>query len=257
MPIAVVPVLNESSTISLVLDQLQHLPLREIVLILNGCQDNSAEIIQRHQTKVSKKIILFAHPLGIDIPRAIGLKYALTKNAKAVLFVDGDLTASVEPVLYKLLQDVCYRNVDLALTNCYPYPDYRSPLAQEILYYRKTLNRTLGIFHQIGLASPSHGPHCVSRMLMNQIPINAFAIPPLELAFCVEMQGLIKVSAALNDITWHAKERDIAHNIAIAETIIGDCFMAQNYFLHAAPNRKGFYGYHQMRRFDLLEKTLF
>ena len=192
MPITVVPILNEEYTIALVLDQLQRLPLREIVLILNGCQDHSAQIIQHHQTKKRKKVILFAHPLGIDIPRAVGVKYALTQNAKAVLFVDGDLTASIESVLYKLLIDVCYRNIDLALTNCYPYPDYRSPLAQEILYYRKSLNHSLGIFHQIGLASPSHGPHCVSQNLMKRIPLQAFAIPPLEMAFCAEIYGKIK-----------------------------------------------------------------
>jgi len=235
MRLAVVPVKNEEDTILQTLANLEPLALDEIVLVLNGCTDNSLALCQthcqhRHYSRKRKIILLYETALGVDVPRGVGACYAKEQQASAVLFVDGDLTDDISPKLDMMLQTLLRQKQDLVLTNCYPYPDYRSPMAKEIVYHREELNRTLGLFHQIGIATPSHGPHCISSKALHAIPPWAFAIPPVELAEAARLGLKMKVGASLCGNTWHQKVRENSHNEEIAQTIIGDCLMAQQYF---------------------------
>ena len=235
MRLAVVPVKNEEDTILQTLANLEPLALDEVVLVLNGCTDYSLALCQthckhRHYSRKRKVILLYEHALGVDVPRGVGACYAKEQQASAVLFVDGDLTDDISSQLDLMLQTLLRQKQDLVLTNCYPYPDYRSPMAKEIIYHREELNRTLGLFHQIGIATPSHGPHCISGKALCTIPPWAFAIPPVELAEAARLGLKIKVGASLCGNGCHQKMRENGHNEQIAQTIIGDCLMAQHYF---------------------------
>ena len=252
---AVIPILNEADTLSIVLDNLRQIPLLKYsFFILNGCTDQSAEIIQKAKTPYKKNIIIYPDALGFDIPRAVGAYYALKCPVKGVLFLDGDTADDIHHCLNQLARAVCLKHTDLALTNCYPYPKKRFARAKEVLAARGELNRTLGLFHDLGLASPSHGPICAGTEIIKKTNIFSLAVPPLFLAEARLLKGEIKVAAALNTTKYYGAIRDDEHNKLIAETIIGDSKMAKNYYLYNSYDREGYQGYHLKRDFRTLEK---
>lgn len=230
----VIPAYNEEVGIQSVLDNLAQLyPLDFILPVLNGCTDHTRQTVLAHPLIASDlsrlAMIEYPLPLGIDTPRRLGADCAQKLHADAILFVDGDLTGDYADCLQRLLCNVLYKGCDLALTNCYPYIGYRSAVAKTVLYYREKLNRTLNLFSSIGLATPSHGPHCVSRHLIETLGTECFTTPPLLLAKAAEANLNICVAAKLDDGQWHSAQRGNLHNEKIADTIIGDCIAAMEY----------------------------
>lgn len=260
---AVIPILNEEKTLKIVLANLEKIPfLNYAFFVLNGSTDQSLAIVKQAKTNYQKVILSYPTALGFDIPRAVGAFWACQISAnnvannskKAILFLDGDTACDIHQNLKQLAQAVLLENVDLALANCYPYPHKRFALADEVLKSRGELNRTLGLFHDLGLASPSHGPICVSEQIISQIGVSYLAIPPLFMAKVREQQGKIKVATALANNKWYGAPRDDEHNQLIAETIIGDNKMAQNYYLTHTLNREGYPGYHPYRNFQFISQ---
>jgi len=73
----VVPAKNEAGRAVTVLQNLGTLPIDHIIFISNGCKDATMyEVLQMRLPKL--QIIYFHDCLGIDIPRAIGAKVALS-----------------------------------------------------------------------------------------------------------------------------------------------------------------------------------
>lgn len=231
---AVIPACNEETGILSVLDNLAQLYTLDMVLpVLNGCTDHTRQHLLSHplitSSSVQLAMIEYPLPLGIDVPRSWGADCAIRLGADAVLFVDGDLEGEYADCLQSLLCQVLYHGCDLALTNCYPYIGYRSNIAKTVLHYREKLNRTLKLFSAIGLATPSHGPHCVSRRLIETVGSDCFSVPPMMLAKASQANLNIRVAAKLDNEQWHSAQRGDAHNEKIADTIIGDCIAALEY----------------------------
>lgn len=227
---AVIPAYNEEKNIQSVLNNLAHLFSLDIIIpVLNGCTDNTREIVLTHPLAARTALIDYPLPLGIDVPRSWGALCALKFGADTVLFVDGDLQGDYSACLQNLICETAYHKCDLALTNCYPYIGFRSETAKKVLQYREKLNRKLGIFPSVGLATPSHGPHCVSRHLLNTIGTDCLSVPPLMLAKAAQAHLNIRVAARLSINQWKSAERGDVHNQKIADTIIGDCIEAMQY----------------------------
>lgn len=252
---AVIPAQNEDHHIREVIKNLLQLSLDLIIPVVNGCHDQTLKICLSF-TSPKLYILHTPYPLGIDIPRALGAHFAHQMGAQGVLFIDGDMSEDLRTPL-QLLTESIKSGTDCALTNCYPYIQSRHPLARKVLKYRETLNREINMFHQLGLASPSHGPHGVSRLLLNTIPIYALAVPPLEIAYA-KITGLcVRVAAAIPHHQLGSREKSPLHGKMVAETIIGDCLEALALLEGIPPNRTEngirYDGYHFSRRFDLLE----
>lgn len=228
---AVIPAYNEEDSITAVLDNLAQLLALDVVIpVLNGCTDNTRAMVLHHPLASRVALMEYPLPLGIDVPRSWGARCALRLGASTVLFVDGDLQGEFSACLQDLICQVAYKNCDLALTNCYPYIGYRSETAKKVLRYREMLNRKLGLFSTIGLATPSHGPHCVSRRLLETIGTDCLSVPPMMLARAAEANLNIRVAACLSNQQWSSAQRGDVHNQKIADTIIGDCIAARQYF---------------------------
>lgn len=247
---AVIPACNEAAGIVSVLDNLAQLPALDVVIpVLNGCQDDTRRNVLNHWLAPRLALIEYPLPLGIDVPRSWGAACALKMSATAVLFVDGDLEGDFACCLHDLVREVCERRCDLALTNCYPYIGYRSDTAKLVLRYRERLNRKLGLFSAIGLATPSHGPHCVSRRLLETVSCDCLAIPPLMLAKAAQEKQVIRVAARLTNEQWVSRQRGDLHNQKIADTIIGDCIAALQYLegepITRADNGVAYMGYRE------------
>lgn len=259
---AVVPAYNEEKSISQVIHSLNLADIKEIIIVANGCTDSTIEQAIRHKGNARLHIIEFPEPLGVDTPRAVGAVIAGKMNPSGIIFVDGDMKGNIAYNLISLKQGI-EKGIDMALTNCYPYIQYRSKLAKSVLKEREALNRKLGIFDKLGLASPSHGPHAVSGKLLSVLPPKTIAIPPLSLAFAVLNFFKVDVSASISHQLLGSHARNNEHASLIAETIIGDCRQALYYCRHLSLEKAFLYlteaeaqGYRTKRRFDQLENFL-
>ncbi|HHT62536.1 MAG: glycosyltransferase family 2 protein [Bacillota bacterium] len=255
---AVIPAQNENIRIKQVIQNLLKLPLNFIIPVINGCHDNTLGVCLSLK---SPKMYTLHSPisLGIDVPRAVGAHFAHTLGATGVLFIDGDMNGNLTQPL-NLLITAIKSGTDCALTNCYPYIYSRHPLTKKVLKYREILNRKIGLFHQLGLATPSHGPHAVSRRLLDTIPIPSLAVPPVEIAYA-KMAGLkIDVAAAVSHHQLGSRDKSLFHTKMVAHTIIGDCLEALALLNGTTRHRRDggvtYDGYNPLRRFDLLEKFL-
>lgn len=260
MFIAVIPAKNEAKSLAKVIANLPVNQLECIIPVLNGCTDNSLDVLESINCPLLAPL-WYAEPLGIDVPRAVGAVEAVRLDADGILFIDGDMFGANEELLAKLVLAVRNQGLDLALTNCYPtYAQYSiSPPAARLLKVREELNRHLNLFHIIGTATPSHGPHAVSRRLLRLADPADFAVPPLLLAKAARAGLRVGVAAETSHMYLGSPLRGSHHTDKITETIIGDCLSA----MYAKDGQIGnrilggleYIGYHQERRWDLIESN--
>ncbi|HVJ50735.1 glycosyltransferase family 2 protein [Desulfitobacterium sp.] len=250
----VIPVYNEEKSILAVLATVLELPLRYIILVLNGCTDRTLELT-RSVPDSRIHTIYFSEPLGIDVPRAVGALYARKMNSEGVLFVDGDMSGNIFKNLEELLAALD-QEVDVALTNCYPYITDRANLAQLVSRFRANLNKELGLFQALGLATPTHGPHALSVKALEMIPPEGIAIPPLSLVWAAKLGLKTQVATSIRHQSLKSPRKHRKHARLIAETIIGDCIMgfalAHDEPLTRSLGKHQLLGYHPERRFDIL-----
>jgi glycosyltransferase involved in cell wall biosynthesis len=250
----VIPAKNEEKSILATLTTILRLPVSYIILVLNGCTDQTLKLA-RSIPDTRLHILYFSDPLGIDIPRAVGVLYARHIGANGALFVDGDMSGDIFQNLLTLITSV-ESGIDVALTNCYPYIPHRHKLANLVLRFRSKLNLELDLFKNLGLATPTHGPHALSQRAMHLLPLEAIAIPPLTLYWAKKTDLIIKVVTSIPHESLHSPRKHRRHARLIAETIIGDCLMGLALIHNESPTRSlgkhNLMGYHLERRFDLL-----
>ena len=259
MLIAVIPVFNEEKRLKKALLNATAACPDLIIPVFNGCTDNSLLVVKEIKTAAIYPLI-FHEPLGIDVPRAAGAKAALDFGASAVLFLDGDMEGDIGKNLRELVHSVTRRGMDMALTDCYPQNRVTSPLARKVIEARLYLNRTIGLEKTLGAASPSHGPHAVSRRFLTTVPLRELAIPPVSLALAAVHGLAISAGTCIPHHKLGSPSKDPAHAAKIAETIIGDCLEAVCAYRGKTRTRihqEMYYdGYHSARRLDLLEQFL-
>jgi len=255
----VVPAKNEAGRISTVLQNLGTLPIDHIIVITNGSKDSTMrEILALRLPKL--QIIYFHECLGIDIPRAIGAKVALALGSDVVLFVDGDMVGTFNENLMELVDGVLLKHLDIALTNCYPLPPRHIERYNPTFQWRLNLNKELGLEKKVNLSTPAHGPHAVSRRLLDAIPIKELAIPPVVLALARSHKLKIDVATTIPHYRLGSSIKNQIHTNKIIDTIVGDCLEAIAAF-HQQPRTRQwqnttYLGYHPDRRFDLLDQFL-
>lgn len=259
MNIAVVPARNEQGRIGKVLKMLSNSRVDKIILVINGCNDNTLWEAKSLDIPYVD-IIPFKEPLGIDVPRSIGAYKAYKEGADCVIFVDGDMIGNLLPHIDNLLIAVKEAKVDLALTDCYPYGIYSNELTQKIILFRSLLNTNLGIYKKIKVATPSHGLHAVSRRLLENANFRDFAVPPVILAHAVKSKLKVDIATRLPQDMLGSRIKNYSHAKKITDTIIGDSLEAL-YFFYGLPRKRRymyleFQGYNTDRRFDILEDFL-
>lgn len=261
MWLAIIPAFNEAESINNVIQSLVNIDIDNIILVANGCTDNTINIAANSCCNKRLMILNFHIALGIDIPRAIGAVFAKTFNPKGIIFIDGDMDGLITNCLINLKKSID-SGIDMALTNCYPYINTRTDLAISVLKEREKLNRKLGVFNTIGLATPSHGPHAISSKLLLNIPPKIIAIPPLSLSYTIKNGFKVEVAAAISHNLLGSNLRNNTHADMIAQTIKGDCCQAMQY-VNGVPLEIVFndyknclMGYRNLRRFDLLENFI-
>lgn len=255
----VVPAKNEAGRIVTVLQNLSTLQIDQIILVANGSNDSTLH--EALQIGIPKLQILYFHErLGIDIPRAIGAKVALAMGSDVVAFVDGDMVGTFAESLTELIDGVLIKHLDMALTNCYPSPPRHIERYNPTFQWRLNLNKELGLDKKINLATPSHGPHAVSRRFLTTIPLRELAIPPVSMALSRINKLKIDVATTIPHYQLGSSLKTNVHGAKIIETIVGDCLEAISVFQNTPRTRqwqnKTYTGYHSERRFDVLDHFL-
>lgn len=255
----VVPARNEAGRIATVLQNLGTLPVDHIIVIANGSKDTTMrEILSLRLPKL--QIIYFHDCLGIDVPRAIGAKVALSLGSDVVAFVDGDMVGTFNENLMELTDGIVLKHLDLALTNCYPSPPRHIERYNPTFQWRLNLNKELGLEKKIGLATTAHGPHAVSRRLLEAIPLREIAIPPVVMALARQAKLRLDVATTIPHYRLGSSIKNQIHTNKIIDTIVGDCLEAIAVFRGESRTRQWqnttYLGYHSERRFDLLDLFL-
>jgi len=168
------------------------------------------------------------------------------------------MIGNITGVIQQLIHSISHQKADLALINCYPTIPYNMGLTAETLKFRKHLNEVLGLFQTIGYSTPSHGPHAVSKKLLQKVDIKDFAVPPILLAQCAKQNMKVVISSTIPHYRLGSKLKNVLHAKMISETIIGDCIEAINFFKGKSRERifegKHYEGYNPFRRWDILNK---
>jgi len=248
---AVVPARDEANRIGIVLRHLLRLPLDLVIPVVNGCHDRTWERVSGFADGRIEPL-RYRFPLGVDVPRACGAFAAYARGADVVLFVDGDMIEDMNSGLRHLLSAVVRGGLDMALNDPYPSLPRPATLAGRIARLRRELNTALGLEH-LGAASPSHGPHAVSRRLLEAVPMEALAVPPVSLALAARAGQRIGVGARIRHADLGSDPRDAEHRRRIGETIIGDCLeglcIARGEPRCRRRDGREYLGYHPQRRF--------
>lgn len=210
---AVVCARSEGDRLKAVLMQLERLPLEEILVILNGCEDHSYQIARQHERCT---VVYFKKPLGHDVGRSIG---ASLTAADIILFTDGDMVISAEelaPFLYAVDS-----GVDVALNKLDPYLQvyYRQ---DEVTRVKSFLNTVLGR-EDLRANSLTAVPHAVSSRCIAGIGASALTVPPKALMLAITQGYQVAAVHTINVITRNrSRKNNTGPNNAVAELIVGD-----------------------------------
>jgi glycosyltransferase involved in cell wall biosynthesis len=253
---AVIPACNEASRISSAIRTVRLAGIRQIIVVVNGCHDNTRQVVGSLQ-EGDLTLLTFCEALGVDVPRAIGAAYALSKGARHVLFYDGDLIGPHRDELKHMVMTAERFSIDLGLTDVYGTTYDRDGGRDLLTRLRGELNSHLGLQGRLGLSNPAHGPHIVSRRLLETIPLEHLAKPPLLLALAAKARLHIDTLVHIPHAKLGSAHKGPTHFERIRDTIIGDLLEAIAFSNGFTMNRehRGLYydGYDSERRFDLLQ----
>lgn len=204
---------NEEYTLPLVIAQLKRLPLDEIIVILNGCHDDSYNKIEQDERII---IVHYKERLGHDVGRSIGAKLA---TGDILLFVDGDLTLKAEQLALFLL--AVNNGIDVALNDLSPFlPKF--VFQDQVTRMKSFLNITLGR-GDLGASSLTAVPHAISRKALSEVGVTSLMVPPKAQALAM-MKNLSVANVASVDVVKgnRLREGNIGHGNKVARLIIGD-----------------------------------
>lgn len=210
---AIVSVMNEETTIVRVLEQLQRLPLDEIIIIVNGSTDKTLEKARHHSQAL---IVYYPESIGHDVGRAIGAKLS---HSDILLFLDGDFAIRAEdlvPFIHAVDQ-----GSDIALNNISPYlPGFSD--WDSVTIMKRFLNLSLSR-SDLHANSMTAVPHAMSRAAMEQIGCSELMVPPKAQVRAI-MAGLrITAPASVNVFSQNKmRKNNKGMDNPVARMIVGD-----------------------------------
>ncbi|MCY9694359.1 glycosyltransferase family 2 protein [Paenibacillus alginolyticus] len=210
---AIVSVMNEERTIVKVLEQLNRLPLDEIIIIVNGSSDRTLEKVRAHSHAL---IVHYPDPLGHDVGRSIGAKLS---NSDILLFLDGDFVVQAEKLI-PFIYDV-ERGSDLALNNITPYlPPFSH--WDSVTVMKRFLNVTLKR-PELNANSLTAVPHALSRNALEHIGYSELMVPPKAQVNAILTGLRITAPTSVNVVSVNkVRSHNKGKNNPVARLIIGD-----------------------------------
>lgn len=244
---AVISARDEELTIGEVVRAASATPgVTRVVVIANGCRDETATAARR----AGAEVIEYVEPLGHDVGRALG---AAALPGHDLLFLDGDF--ALRPEELRRFAVALRRGIDVVLNDQNPVYAARSRVGTVTLL-RLLLNRLLGR-PDLGINSLLIVPSALSARAVRCIGPAALAVPPLAQAKAI-ISGLRICAVPGVDVLTRNRRRpglNAGSGLTPLELlIIGDHLEAIDYILRRRGPRGGYSDLDRKRQ--LLERLL-
>lgn len=237
--VAIVPAKDESQTIGDVVRSLRELPLDEVLVVANGCTDNTAELAE----EAGARVLGVSEPLGHDVGRAMGAAYV---EADLYLFTDADIV--LPPGFFVPFLNAVAEGVDVALNDLESIATQRSR-AHVVNLSKRFLNTVMGL-ERLGINSMTAIPHCLSRRAVKAIGSQNLAVPPRAMVLARQAGLNIQAVASIN-VNSRNRVRPRVHRPGLGpmdELIIGDHLEALSVLLREDGTRGRFQDVNRDRR---------
>lgn len=204
---------NEEQTLSRLLHQVSRLEPAEIIVVLNGCSDNSYPITRQHRQAV---IVHCPESVGHDVGRAIGAKLS---RGDILLFLDGDMVIPASQLV--LFTSAVDSGIDVALNDLDPLmPSFG--LCDDVTRSKLFLNYALGRY-DLGVSSMTAVPHALSRHALETIGYRELIVPPKAQARSILEQLRVEKVGTVNVIKHNRlRQANTGAGNAVEKLIIGD-----------------------------------
>lgn len=211
--VAIVPAKDEAETVGEVVKALLETPVDEVLVVANGCTDDTAVVA----AEAGARILEIASPVGHDVGRAIGAAYV---DADIYLFTDADIV--LPPAYFIPFLNAVGDGLDIALNDLDAIATTRSR-THIVNVCKKFLNTAMGLEH-LGINSLTAIPHCLSRRAVKAIGSQNLAVPPKAMVLARKWGLTIKGVASIN-VNSRNRVRPWIHRPGLGpmdELIIGD-----------------------------------
>lgn len=166
---------NEERTLGRLLKQVSRLEPAEIIVVLNGCADNSYPIARLQSQAI---IVHCPESVGHDVGRAIGAKLS---RGDILLFLDGDMVIPASQLAHFV--EAVDDGLDVALNDLNPLlPSFS--LCDDVTRSKLFLNYVLGR-GDLGVNSMTAVPHALSRRALVTIGYRELMVPPKAQALSI------------------------------------------------------------------------
>lgn len=229
--VAIVPAKDEGDTIGDVVRSLRELPLDEVIVVANGCSDDTAERAEA----AGARVLNVPEPLGHDVGRAMG---AASVEADLYLFTDADIVLPSNFFIPFL--NAVAEGVDVALNDLESIATQRSR-SHVVNLSKRFLNTAMGLEH-LGINSMTAIPHCLSRRAVKAIGTQNLAVPPRAMVMARRANLNIQAVASIN-VNSRNRVRPKMHRPGLGpmdELIIGDHLEALSVLLREDGTRGQF-----------------
>ncbi|MBE3552168.1 MAG: glycosyltransferase [Kyrpidia tusciae] len=249
--LSIVPAYNEAGRIVRALRILRASGADPVIVIANGCRDGT-EWRVRSFGDPRVEVLVWPHPLGIDIPRAVGAAVALAREVPHALWYDGDWIGDVRHELRPFIRKVEHFDVDLALWDL-GVDQFPDPALNHLW---NKLKKSLPFGNRLEGVHPSLGPVALSARLLRAVPLSDVAKPPTLLAHAARLGLRVEVLARCPLARLASAHRVNGHRRAVLEAVTGDTMEALC-ILNNRPRTRQFagnlyIGAHRERRWDHL-----
>ncbi|OKP97833.1 glycosyltransferase family A protein [Paenibacillus sp. P46E] len=204
---------NEMRTLPGLLKQVQQLHPAEIIVVLNGCTDDSYKY-----TRLCKQATVVHCPesAGHDVGRALGAKLS---RGDILLFLDGDMVISAPQLA--IFAAAVDGGVDVALNDLdglLPSFDLCDDVTRCKLYLNSVLGRS-----DLGVSSMTAVPHALSRRALERIGYRELMVPPKAQALSIIEQLRVEKAGTVNVIKHNRlRQGNIGAGNAMEQLIAGD-----------------------------------
>jgi hypothetical protein len=211
---AILSVTGNEPHVAAVLHQLDRLSLQEIVVVVNGVDDDTFTRLHNHPAKPI--LVHYDQAIGYDVGRAIGAKISATD---ILLFVDSDIVIPAEK-LVPFVKAVD-KGTGLALNQISPYVGNFNRW-DSVTIVKTFVNRALGR-SDLGANSLTAVPHAMSRSAAEAIGYANLAVPPVAQVQAIRA-GLAITAPASVDVITANRLRGVnqGQNNAVESLITGD-----------------------------------
>ncbi|GAB1528695.1 hypothetical protein YSY22_01170 [Brevibacillus formosus] len=222
--LSVILSVHHERTIQKVLRQIEKLRPMEIVLVVEGCPDQSVKKLAYSSCPLTA--LMYPFSLGDDVWRAIGAREA---TGDVWLFLDAEQVVAANDM--QAFVRTCYRGADITLRRCMT-PLRQSIMEADTILLAKTFLNSLVSRHELRTSSMYDLPFAMTRQAAATIGVQHLAVPAVAHAIALHKQ-LRVMSSPFSASAKHTRKRATPskNKSSVNQTILGDHLEAMDYVM--------------------------